>query len=182
MNKMKSTLLVAAMIASVLPSMAQQRRVSPHETISTVIDGCRVVVVYGRPYTKNPRGGEDRKIWGGLVPYGKVWRLGADEATLLVAQKAIMVGDVAVPAGAYTLFMMPEENGASKLIINKQVGQWGLQYSEGEDLGRVEMKKEAAEKKADQLTMAIEKNPAGGGMLKVMWEDTEFSVPITVKK
>ena len=76
MNKMKSTLLVAAMIASVLPSMAQQRRVSPHETISTVIDGNRIMIVYGRPYTKSPRGGEERKIWGALVPYGKVWRLG----------------------------------------------------------------------------------------------------------
>lgn len=182
MNKITSTLLVAAVIALALPAMAQQRRTSPHETISTVIDGCRVMVVYGRPYTKNPRGGEDRKIWGGLVPYGKVWRLGADEATLLVTQKPLMIGETTVPAGAYTLYMMPEESGASKLIINKQVGQWGTQYSEGEDLGRVEMKKEALEKKADQLTLAVEKNPSGGGLLMVMWEETQFSVPITVKK
>jgi hypothetical protein len=182
MNQIKSTLLIAAMIASVLPAMAQQRRVSPHETISAVIDGNRITVVYGRPYTKNPRGGEDRKIWGTLVPYGKVWRMGADEATLLVTQKAIMVGETAVPAGVYTLYMMPDESGASNLIINKQVGQWGTQYSEGEDLGRVELKKEALEKAADQLTLAIEKNPTGGGVLKVMWESTQFSVPITVKK
>ncbi len=182
MNKIKTSILIAAVIASALPAAAQQRRMSPHETISTVIDGNRVMVVYGRPYTKNPRSGEMRKIWGGLVPYGKVWRLGADEATLLVTQKPITLGETAVPAGAYTLFMLPEESGASKLIINKQVGQWGLQYSEGEDLGRVEMKKEALDKTADQLTLAIEKNPAGGGLLKVMWENTQFSVPITVKK
>ena len=182
MNKLKSALLIAAVIACCLPAVAQQRRVSPHETISTVIDGNRIVVVYGRPYTKAPRGGEDRKIWGGLVPYGKVWRLGADEATLLVTQKPLMIGETSVPAGAYTLYMLPEESGAAKLIINKAVGQWGTQYSEGDDLGRADMKKGDLEKKADQLTVAVEKNPAGGGVLKVMWENTEYSVPITVQK
>ena len=64
----------------------------PHETISAVIDGNRVTVTYGRPYTKNPRTGEVRKIWGGLVPYGKPWRMGADEATLLITQQPIVMG------------------------------------------------------------------------------------------
>ncbi len=181
MNQMKSVLLVAALMAGLTPSMAQQRRVSPHETISAVIDGNRVTIVYGRPYTKNPHSGEERKIWGELVPYGRVWRLGADESTLLITQKPLAFGDTTVPAGAYSLYMMPEENGTSKLIINKQLGQWGTQYNEGDDLARVDMKKETLEKPVNQLTLAIAKGPDGGGVLKVMWETTQFSVPFTVK-
>ena len=113
--------MLAALIVSTLPLLAQQKRVSPHETISTVIDGNRVTVVYGRPYTKNPKTGEVRKIWGGLVPYGKVWRTGADEATLLITQKPILFGDAVVPAGVYTLFTLPQADGSAKLIINKQM-------------------------------------------------------------
>jgi len=87
MNQFKSILVIAAVIFTASSLMAQQKRVSPHETISMVIDGNRVTIVYGRPYTKDPKTGESRKIWGGLVPYGKIWRTGADEATLLITQK-----------------------------------------------------------------------------------------------
>src|SRR5690242_794256 len=125
MNKLKSALIITGLLAA-LPLMAQQKRVSPHETVSAVIDGTRVTVTYGRPYTKDPKTGEARKIWGGLVPFGKVWRTGADEATTLIAQKPITIGGTAVPAGAYTLFTLPAEDGSAKLIVNKQVGQWGI--------------------------------------------------------
>src|SRR5258707_538697 len=130
MQKLKSTLVIAAIIASALSVMAQRARVSPHETISSVIDGNRVTLVYGRPYSKDPKSAEIRKIWGGLVPYGKVWRTGADEATLFITQKPIVMGGTTIPAGAYTLFTLPAEDGTAKLIVNKQLGQWGLQYDE----------------------------------------------------
>ena len=146
MNKLKFILTIAAVIASALPSMAQQKRVSPHETVSAVIDGNRVTIVYGRPYTKDPHSGEARKIWGNLVPYGKVWRLGADEATSLTTQKPIVFGETTIPAGAYTLYLLPSEDGPAKLIVNKQVGQWGTQYDEKQDLVRIDLKKEVLEK------------------------------------
>src|SRR5258707_3715896 len=130
MNKLKYILTIGSIIACISPLMAQQKRISPHETVSTVIDGNRVTIVYGRPYTKDPKTGENRKIWGKLVPYGKVWRAGADEATLLITQKAIVLGKTPIPAGAYTLFAVPAEDGSAKLIVNKQIGQWGLQYDE----------------------------------------------------
>jgi len=139
-------------------------------------------LVYGRPYTKDPKSGEARKIWGGLVPYGKVWRTGADEATLLITQKPIMIGETTVPAGAYTLFTLPAEDGSAKLIINKQVGQWGVgpgAYDEKQDLARIDLKKEALEKPVDQFTMSVGKNPSGGGLIKLMWEDTQYSVAFT---
>jgi Protein of unknown function (DUF2911) len=191
MNKLKSTLIITAMLVSALPLMAQQKKVassggvSPHETISQVFDGARnnrVTIVYGRPYSKDPKSGEVRKIWGGLVPYGKVWRTGSDEATILAIQKPIVIGETTIPAGAYTLFTLPQEDGSAKLIINKQVGQWGLSYDEKQDLVRVDLKKDAVETALDQFTMAVEKNPSGGGVLKLMWENTQYSVAFTVPK
>ena len=178
----KWNLLILAAMVSALPALAQQKRTSPHETISTVIDENRVTLVYGRPYTKSPRSGEVRKIWGGLVPFGKVWRTGADEATLLITQKPIMFGETTVPAGAYTLFTLPAEDGTAKLIINKQLGQWGLQYDASQDLAKVDLKKESLDPPADQFTMAIAKNPSGGGVIKLMWEGMQYSVPFTVQK
>jgi len=183
MNQIKSLLLVAAMLVTALPVLAQQKRVSPHETISSVIDGDRVTIVYGRPYLKDPKSGEPRKIWGGLVPNGEVWRLGADESTLLLTQKTILFGETAVPAGAYSLFLLPQADGSAKLIISKQIGDWGAyQYSEKQDVARIDLKKEALEKAADQLTIAISKNTPAGGILKISWENTQFSVPFTVQK
>ena len=182
MNKIKSLLVVAALVLCAFPLMAQQKRVSPHETVSAVIDGGRVTLVYGRPYSKDPKSGEARKIWGGLVPYGKVWRTGADEATLLITQKPIVIGETTVPAGAYTLFTLPAEDGSAKLIINKQVGQWGVgpgAYDEKQDLARIDLKKEALDKPVDQFTMSVGKNPSGGGLIKLMWEDTQYSVAFT---
>jgi len=182
MNKINSLLIVAALMLGVLPLMAQQKRVSPHETASAVIDGNRVTLTYGRPYTKDPKSGEARTIWGSLVPYGKVWRTGADEATLLITQKPIVIGETTIPAGAYTLFTLPEEDGTAKLIINKQIGQWGTQYDAKQDLARVDLKKDLSDKTADQFTMSVGKNPAGGGLLKMTWENTQYSVSFTVQK
>lgn len=182
MNKIKSLLVLALLILCALPVLAQQKRVSPHETISTVIDGDRVTVVYGRPYSKDPKSGEPRKIWGELVPNGAVWRLGADEATLLITQKTITFGETPVPAGAYTLFLLPQADGSAKLIFSKQLGEWGAyKYDEKQDFARIDLKKEALEKTADQLTIAIAKNSSGGD-LKVMWENTQYSASFTVQK
>jgi hypothetical protein len=187
MNKLRYILIVVAVIiVSASPLMAQRKPISPHETISSVIDGNKVTIVYGRPYAKDHRSGEIRKIWGGLVPYGKVWRTGADEATLLTTEQAIVMGGTTISAGTYSLFTLPVENGASKLIVNKKTGQWGIPYNEKNELtnelARIDLKKDTLDKTVDQFTMAIEKNPSGGGLLKMMWENTQFSVPFTVKK
>ncbi len=194
MNKIKSALAIAAIVISALPLVAQDKKVassgglSPHETISQTFDGSRnnrVTIVYGRPFTKEPKTGEVRKIWGGLVPYGKVWRTGSDEATLLALQKGIVIGETTIPAGAYTLFTLPQADGSAKLIINKQVGQWGVgpgAYDEKQDLTRVDLKKDTLDKPVDQFTMAIEKNPAGGGIIKMMWETNQYSVAFTIQK
>src|SRR5215212_8788460 len=189
MKKLAPFIVATAMLISALSLSAQQPKKaastggnSPHETTSAVIDGCRVTITYGRPFTKNPKTGEARKIWGSLVPWDKAWRAGSDEATTLITQKPLMIGETTVPAGAYTLYAIPSESGTSKLAISKNLGAWGVPVDEKNDLARVEMKKEPLEKPADQFTMAVAKNPSGGGVIKLMWADTQFSVPFTIKK
>src|ERR1700733_8594916 len=179
MNKLVSILTIGAIIGGVTPSMAQQhKRISPHETVSKVIDGSRVMIVYGRPYTKDPQTGQDRKIWGDLVPYGEVWRTGADEATLLITQQSIVIAGTTIPAAAYTLWTLPNQDGSAKLIINKQIGQWGVgpgSYDDKQDLARIDLKKDALDAPVDQFTMSVVKNPSGGGLLKMAWESTQYS-------
>jgi hypothetical protein len=185
MKKNNLLLTLALLIVSALPLLAQQKRTSPHETVGTVIDGSRVTITYGRPFSKSPKSGEVRKIWGGLVPFGKVWRTGADEATLLVTQKPLVFGETTVPAGAYTLWTLPAEDGSAKLIINKQLGQWGAGpgiYDEKNDVARIDLKKDAAEKTVEQFTMSVGKGADAGGVIKLAWEDLQYSAAFTVQK
>ena len=141
-----------------------------------------MTITYGRPFTKDPKTGEPRKIWGALVPWDKAWRTGSDEATVLITQKPIMFGETEVPAGAYTLYTIPAESGASKLAISKSLGAWGVPVDEKNDLVRVDAKKEATDKQLDQLTITVEKNASGGGVIKMAWENTQYTVAFTVKK
>ena len=177
---MKSTLLtISALMLAIAPLSAQKK--SPHETVNATVDGAKITVVYGRPYTKDPKSGEPRKIWGGLVPFGKVWRTGADEATLFTTDKDLTFGSTTVPAGTYSLYTLPDENGA-KLIFNKQTGQWGTKYEEAQDLARIDLKKNAASTPVDQFTITVEKNDGSGGELKLAWENTSYSTMFSVKK
>ena len=112
------------------------------------------------------------------MAWDKADRLGADEATTFITQKAVMVGSALVPAGTYTLYTIPSETGPSKLAISTSVGKWGVPVDEGHDLARVDMKKEALDKPVDQLTIAISKDKSGGGVLWITWENTQFSVDL----
>jgi len=177
MKSLRSILFVLTALAVTSPLFAQEKqRVSPHETVNATVDGAKISIVYGRPYSKDPKSGEKRKIWGTLVPYNQVWRLGADEATILTTDKDITIGGTAVAAGSYSLYLWPTEAGA-KLIVNKQTGQWGTKYDEKQDLARIDLKKDAAAKPADQFTIAVD-----GNTLKLTWEDVQYSAAIAGKK
>ena len=182
----KLSLSIATILLVLLqsfPSNGQQRaRVSPHDTTNATIDGDEIKIVYGRPYTKDPKTGQKRKIWGRLVPFDKVWRLGADEATLFTTKQPLELGGKSIPTGSYTLFMLPHDEKSATLIVNKQVGQWGTKYDEKQDFARVDMKGEPASSPADQLVIAIDSNPSGGATIKVTWEATQYSVDFKVLK
>ena len=112
MNNLKiiSTTITLLLGAALALHAQEEKRISPHETVSASIDGAQIKIVYGRPYTKDPKTGVMRKIWGGLVPFGQIWRMGADEATLLTTDHAIDLGGAKIPAGSYSLYLQPEED------------------------------------------------------------------------
>ena len=180
MNRLSSlALAAAAFVCTTSPLLAQQKRVSPPDVTTTKVDDGYVSVYYSRPFTKDAKSGEARKIWGELVPFGKVWRLGANEATLLVTQKGLTFGETAVPAGAYSLFMLPMEDGTAKLIISKQLGEWGsYSYDEKQDVARIDLKKEELPAPVDQFTIALEKS----GMVSFAWADQKYSAMFSGKK
>ena len=123
-----------------------------------------------------------RKIWGGLVPFGKVWRTGANEATILIAQQPLVFGAVRIPAGVCTIYTLPAEDGSARLIFNRQFGQWGTVYDEAQDIARVDLKRAPLDATVDQFTIAVESDPAGGGVIKLMWENVQYSAAFTVSQ
>lgn len=121
-----------------------------------------------------------RKIYGGLVPYGEVWRTGANEATTFVTDTDLMVGSKDVPAGNYTMFTVPNEKEWT-LIINKKTGEWGIPYKyESDELVRVPMKVSSLPSPVEDFTISYASS-GKGCMLHLDWATTRASVPISEK-
>lgn len=176
---------VSLLAETVAPTPPARTRISPHETVSATIGkgGPRITLTYGRPYSKDPKSGEIRPIWGSLVKWDKADRLGADEATLLLTQTALQFGDVTIPAGAYTLYTVPSGKGTSLLAFSSALGKWGVPVDEAHDVARVPLVKSEISQRVDQLTLAVKASAAGdGGELTIQWENTQFSAAFTVKK
>lgn len=173
--KMHSERIVLAAALFAVAAFAQGKRPSPAEQTAIRLGGHEVTIKYSAPYAKG------REIWGGLVPYGQVWRLGANEATSLSTNADLKIGDLSVPKGNYTLYMLP---GASEslLIVNKQTGQWGTEYSEGQDLGRVKLTRAPGSPGVEQLAIQLKPGGSGSATLSIQWEKAGFSVPVTLAK
>lgn len=120
-----------------------------------------------------------RTIFGGIVPWGELWRTGANEATHFETSQDITLGDLEVPAGEYTLFTIPEEDGG-ELIINEETGQNGNAYDESRDLGRVPMEIGETDETVEAFTITVEEGEESDAVLKLMWDDAVFSIPIQV--
>jgi DUF2911 family protein len=149
---------------------------SPRDTTRATVGSAHLLVDYGRP---SKRG---RQIFGGLVPYGEVWRTGANAATTFVTDRDLVVASVTVPAGTYTLFSVPAQSaGGWKLVINKQTKQWGTEYHQDQDLGRASMTTTSISPPVEQFTIKIVPKGSGGGELQYVWDTTQASVPFTVK-
>jgi len=137
-------------------------------------DGKTVTIDYSSPRAKG------RKIFGDLVPYGEVWRTGANEATTFVTTANLSVGGKEIPAGSYTLFTVPNADNW-KLIINKKTGEWGIPYKyEGDELARVDMKVSSTPSPVENFTIALD-SMGGGCALNISWEKTKASVNISEK-
>ena len=166
-----TTIVFVLLLAGAVMAPAQ---VSPPATATVGISGKKLTISYSAPSMRG------RKIMGALVPYGRWWRTGADSATTFQTEADLDIGGLKVPKGAYTIYTLP---GAKEwlLIVNKQVGQFGTEYDQKQDLGRVKMT--LAQTPAPVERFKIELLSTGGnkGLLKMTWERTEVSVPITVQ-
>ena len=143
----------------------------PAKATCELAGGKAITVDYSSPRAKG------RKIFGGLVPYGEVWRAGANEATTFVTTADLMVGGTHVPAGSYTIFAIPNQDKWT-LIISKKTGEWGTQYAGADqDLARVDMKASKLPSPVENFTIAFDK--AGNGCtLRMDWETTRAAVDI----
>ncbi|HEY3989605.1 MAG TPA: DUF2911 domain-containing protein [Acidobacteriaceae bacterium] len=147
---------------------------SPPAETSQTVDGKTVSIHYNSPSMRG------RKIFGGLVPYDKVWRTGANPATSLKTEVNLKIGTARVPAGSYTLYTLPS-TGTWKLIINKQTGQWGTKYDQTQDLARVDMKKETLSSPQEVMSITLEPFHGKESSLHVRWDTTDVSVPVVAE-
>lgn len=168
-----------AILAFTLAATGQQdksKRPSPAAQAQCKLSGGKTVTIdYSSPRAKG------RKIFGDLVPYGEVWRAGANEATTFVTQTNLTVGDKDVPAGSYTIFTVPNADKWT-LIVNKKTGEWGIPYKyESDELARVDMKVSSTPAPVENFTIAL----TGKGSqcsLNMSWENTQASVTLMAKK
>jgi hypothetical protein len=153
--------------------MDKNSRPSPAAKASCVFaNGKSLSVDYSSPRAKG------RKIFGGLVPYGQVWRAGANEATTFVTTGDLMVGGTHVPAGSYTIFAIPNTDKWT-LVISKKTGEWGTDYpGPSQDLARIDMKVSTLPSPVENFSIALDKF-GSGCTLKMDWVITQASVEVT---
>ncbi|HEU5163337.1 MAG TPA: DUF2911 domain-containing protein [Thermoanaerobaculia bacterium] len=170
----------AALVSLALAALALQAQVpgekplSPPAATRATIGGKELSIQYCAPSMRG------RKVMGGLVPFNKVWRTGANAATTLVSQGDLRIGSLAVPRGTYTIYTIPSEREWT-LIVNRQTGQWGTQYDESQDLGRVKMQVRPIPAPVEMFVISIEPAGTNRGVLKLTWETTEASVPLVME-
>lgn len=146
------------------------------ETVETVA-GATIAVDFGQPYRRG------RDIWGALVSWGDLWRTGANRATHFTTDRDLVLGQgadtLAVPAGQYTLFSIPQPDGGV-LIVNRQTGQNGNRYDASQDLGRIPMRRESLDASVEAFTVGVEPTGPGAGAVSLRWAEDAFVVPFTV--
>ena len=147
---------------------ATAQRKSPHDTVTNG----KVTVTYGRPYKNN------RDVFGSLEPYGKVWRLGADEATTITFANDVKFAGKTVKAGTYTLFAIPNEKEWT-LILNSELKQWGAysyEKNKGKDIEKVSVPVKKLSSPVEQLTIRFDKS----NDMIIEWDKTQVAVPVSM--
>jgi hypothetical protein len=164
-------------------SAQQAPPLSPPESTTADIASQKVTIKYSSPRVKGREGHIFTK--DGLIshnPHYPVWRGGANAATTLETDADLMIGDLAVPQGTYTLFVDISDPDNWTLIVSKKTGEWGLAYDGTQDLGRVKMHMSRPPAMVEELKYTIEKRGGGsGGTISLAWENHVASVPITVR-
>lgn len=151
-------------------------RQSPYDSVTVNVGGQQLRVCYGRPSA----GG--REIFGGLVPWGQLWRTGANEPTIIHVPFDAEIAGMRVPPGSYSLYTIPQESGEWTLIVNRSTSQWGHPSSytpevEGQELGRATIRTERLDQAVEMFTIRGEPTAAGADLL-LEWERTRARIPV----
>jgi hypothetical protein len=148
---------------------------SPPAKASVSLEGKEITIDYSAPSLRG------RHVGAELAPYGKVWRTGANAATTLTTPVNLKIGDLSVPAGAYTIYSGPSET-TWKLIVNKETKQWGTEYNQDQDLGRVDMMKgPTPSAPVETFVINFENTTGKTTQLHLIWENTDVYVPVTAE-
>ena len=162
------------MIVLGLPALLlAQRYTSPPTDTSISIAGKKIHISYFAPSAHG------RKIMGGLVPFGEVWCTGANTATQIDTEADLDMGGLKMPKGSYSIWTLPGEKEWT-LIINKQIGQFHLDYDARRDFGRVKMNLKTVPSPVETFTIRLSQSGERKGTLALVWENTEASEPFTV--
>jgi Protein of unknown function (DUF2911) len=157
---------------------AEQRvgaaQLSVRDTARATIGAATITIDYGRPLARG------RTLLGNVISYDRVWRTGANAATQFTTSAPITLAGLALPAGTYTLWTVPRTNGA-ELIVNRESGQWGTEYSSAQDLGSAALRTETLTAPVEKFTIAIAPGDARHGTLVLEWGTFRWTAPITVR-
>lgn len=163
--------MVLTMVLAVFTSTALQaqdskaQRPSPSKTASRMLDSLNINISYSAPSVKG------RTIWGALVPYGKVWRTGANEATIFEVNKPVLIEGQKLAAGKYSLFTIPGEK-EWVVIFNKEPNQWGAyDYKKDMDALRVSVKPGKTKLMVEQFSIDVSEK----GVVSIAWENVQIA-------
>jgi len=155
-----TTILTLVFTVNLFAQDDKSKRPSPPATASEKVGEATVTINYSQPSVK------DREIWGGLVPYDKVWRTGANEATVFELSSDVKIEGEALKAGKYGLFTIPGEKEWT-IIFNSVSEQWGSSsYDDSKDVLRVKVKSEKVSENTEKMTFTINAN----GDVTLKWE------------
>jgi hypothetical protein len=149
------------------------QQLSVRDTARGSIGAATLAVDYGRPLARG------RTLLGNVISYDRVWRTGANAATQLTTSAPITLAGLSLPAGTYTLWTVPHVHGVD-LVVNRQTGQWGTEYSRARDLGTAPMKSESLATPVEKFTIAIEPRDSRHGTLSMSWGTFRWTAPILV--
>jgi Protein of unknown function (DUF2911) len=173
MTRITELIFTSCVTLAFAATASAQRYTSPPASASAVIDGDHITVDY---YAPSMHG---RKIMGGLVPYGEVWCTGANWATKVTTERDLDINGLKVPKGSFSIWTLPNEK-EWLLIINKQTGQFHLDYDQSQDFARVKMNLKTLPSPVETFKIEVAGTGGDKGTLSLLWEKTDAWVPITV--
>jgi hypothetical protein len=175
LNDLPDIKTIAGRFTSTETNSGTVQSLSVRDTVRAQIGNANLTIDYGRPLLRG------RSLLGDVIPYDRVWRTGANQATQFTTSAPVKLAGLDVPAGTYTLWTVPHTNGV-ELIVNKQSGQWGTEYRRSLDLGKAKMSAETVSVPVEQFTISVVPKGRNGGELVMEWGSFKWTAPVELKQ